>query len=568
MLLELKIKNFIIIEDLGLEFGQGLNIFSGETGAGKSILIDAISGILGEKMTTNQIRGGYEKATLEGIFDITDQLRVREILEESGVDVDEPTLILKRELYASGRGRCFANGSQIPVSKLKTIGEYLIDIHGQNEHQSIVKVSRHRELLDSFAGTTALVEVVRDLHSRLGEIRDRLESFEIDEKEKTRRIEFNNFAVKEIEAASLTPGEEEELKNESNLLSNAEKLFQEINSSARFMNGEGGVLQKLKMTETSLARISEYDPEISGILEAIRESYYALEDAGAFLRNYENSIDFSPERINAVEERLSLISTLKKKYGDTLDEILEYADKAKREIDAISSSEEEMEKLREEQKKLNREARDRALELSQKRKEGARDLEARVMKELSDLAMEGTEFRISITQEETPDGEIESGNRRYALYPHGMDRVEFLLSANRGQDLRPLRKIASGGELSRIMLALKNVILSQDIVSTLIFDEVDAGIGGKTADIVGRKLKTLSNNSQVLLITHLPQIAAMSDSHYQVQKHDSTNRTTTGVNRLKRKEKIREIARMLAGEEITETSLQHAEDLVARAEGR
>ncbi len=568
MLLELKIKNFIIIEDLSLEFGQGLNIFSGETGAGKSILIDAISGILGEKMTTNQIRGGYEKATLEGIFDISDQLRVREILEESGVDVDEPTLILKRELYASGRGRCFANGSQIPVSKLKTIGEYLIDIHGQNEHQSIVKVSRHRELLDSFAGTTALVEVVRDLHSRLGEIRDRLESFEIDEKEKARRIEFNNFAVKEIEAASLTPGEEEELKNESNLLSNAEKLFQEINSSARFMNGEGGVLQKLKMTETSLARISEYDPEISGILEAIRESYYALEDAGAFLRNYENSIDFSPERINAVEERLSLISTLKKKYGDTLDEILEYADKAKREIDAISSSEEEMEKLREEQKKLNREARDRALELSQKRKEGARDLEARVMKELSDLAMEGTEFRISITQEETPDGEIESGNRRYALYPHGMDRVEFLLSANRGQDLRPLRKIASGGELSRIMLALKNVILSQDIVSTLIFDEVDAGIGGKTADIVGRKLKTLSNNSQVLLITHLPQIAAMSDSHYQVQKHDSTNRTTTGVNRLKRKEKIREIARMLAGEEITETSLQHAEDLVARAEGR
>jgi DNA repair protein RecN (Recombination protein N) len=568
MLLELKIKNFIIIEDLGLEFGPGLNIFSGETGAGKSILIDAISGILGEKMTTSQIRGGYEKATLEGIFDIADQPRVREILEESGVDVDEPTLILRRELYSSGRGRCFANASQIPVSKLKAIGEYLIDIHGQNEHQSIVKVSRHRELLDSFAGTMDLVEQVRDLHGRLGEIRDRLESFEIDEKEKARRIEFNSFAVKEIEAASLTPGEEEELKNESNLLSNAEKLFQEINSSAQFMNAEGGVLQNLKKTEASLARISEYDPEISGILETIRESYYALEDAGAFLRNYENSIDFSPERINAVEERLSLISTLKKKYGDTIEEILGYADRANREIEAISSSEEEMEKLREEQKKLTREARDRALELSRKREEGARDLEARVMKELSDLAMGGTQFSISITQEETPDGEIESGNRRYALYPHGMDRVEFLLSANRGQNLRQLRKIASGGELSRIMLALKNVILSQDIVSTLIFDEVDAGIGGKTADIVGRKLKTLSHNSQVLLITHLPQIAAMSDSHYQVQKHDSANRTTTMVNRLKRKEKIREIARMLAGEKITETSLQHAEDLVARAEGR
>jgi DNA repair protein RecN (Recombination protein N) len=566
MLNELKIKNFVIIEDLSIPFGKGLNILTGETGAGKSILIDALSGVLGERMTTDMIRTGFEKATLDGYFDISGIEQVKSILNESGIDYDDDTLVLRRELYSSGRGKCFANAVQIPISKLKEISEYLVDIHGQNEHQNIVKVSKHRELLDSFGKHQGQVQQIRMIHERLQTMKSTLESFQIDEKEKARRIEFNSFAIKEINAASLTPGEEDELKNESHLLQNAEKLFREMNNASGMINGDGGALQRLKMAEQSLSNVSEYDTEISNILVSIQESLYSLEDAGAFLRDYEKNIDFSPERINQVEERIALISSLKKKYGDTIEEILEYADKAKREMDAISSSDEELERLQEEYKQTIKEAKILALDLSEKRKISAKRLEQMVMKELTDLGMSGTVFRISIKRELDPEGLIEAENKRYALYPHGLDRVEFLLSANEGEDLRQLRKVASGGEMSRIMLALKNVLLSSDIVDSLIFDEVDAGISGKIAEVVGKKLKVLSRDRQVLVITHLPQIAAMSDNHFSVHKVKMENRITTEVKNLNRKEKVKEVARILAGEKITELSVKHAEEMISMAE--
>jgi DNA repair protein RecN (Recombination protein N) len=566
MLLELKIKNFVIIEDLAISFGKGLNILTGETGAGKSILIDALSGVLGEKMTTDMIRTGFEKATLEASFDITAAPQVKQTIEESGIDCDDDTLILRRELYSSGKGRSFANAVQIPASKLKEISEYLIDIHGQNEHQNIVKVSRHRELLDSFGGLENDVTRVRAIHERLHNLKDRLNSFEIDEREKARRIEFNLFAVREIDTAGLKTGEDEELKNESVLLANSEKLFKEINTSSRLMGGDGGIVQKLKIAEQGLSKISEYDPEISGVLDTIKQALYSLEDASIYLRDYETNIDFSPERINQVEERLSLISSFKKKYGDTIQDILNYADKARKELDVINSGEEETERLKAEYKQAVKEAKEIALQLSDKRKDVSRRLETRVMKELADLGMSGTQFRVSIQREVNPQGEIEADNKRYVLYPHGLDRIEFLLSANAGEDLRQLRKVASGGEMSRIMLAIKNVILSADVVESLVFDEVDAGIGGKIAEIVGRKLKSLAGNRQVLVVTHLPQIAAMSDSHYSVLKGKTGERITTLVKQLNPREKIREIARMLAGETITDISLKHAEEMVRNAE--
>ncbi|HNW30231.1 MAG TPA: DNA repair protein RecN, partial [Spirochaetota bacterium] len=441
-----------------------------------------------------------------------------------------------------------------------------IDIHGQNEHQNIVRVSRHRELLDSFGGLDGDVAKVRAIHERLQNLKDRLNSFEIDEREKARRIEYNSFAIREIEAAGLKTGEDEELKSESLLLANSEKLFREINNSSRLMSGEGGILQKLKSADQSLAKVSEYDPEIAGILDAIKQAQYSLEDASIYLRDYESNMDFSPERINQVEERLSLISTLKKKYGDTIQDILNYADKARKELEAINSGDEEKERLSAEYRKAVKEAKDVALGLSEKRKETAKRLETRVMKELADLGMAGTQFRVSIQREVNPQGEIEADNKRYLLYPHGLDRIEFLLSANAGEDLRQLRKVASGGEMSRIMLAIKNVILSADIVDSLVFDEVDAGIGGKVAEIVGRKLKSLAGNRQVLVVTHLPQIAAMSDSHYSVQKGKAGERITTLVKQLSPKEKVREIARMLAGETITDISMKHAEEMVRNAE--
>ena len=566
MLLELKIKNFVLIEDLKIEFKKGLNILTGETGAGKSILIDALSGVLGEKMTTDSIRSGYERAILEGTFDISSQQQVKSILDESGIDYDDDTVVLRRELYNTGKGRCFANSTQIPIGKLKEISDYLVDIHGQNEHQSIVKVAMHRELLDSFAGLKEQVEKIREYHGKLNSLQDRINSFQIDEKEKARKIEYLQFAINEIESARLVADEEQALESESTILSNAEKLFAEINMASGLMKEDGGIIQNLKKAEQGLSSISEYDPEISNVIEMMRDALYSLEDAAVFLRDYEKNIDFSPQRINEVEERLSAISKLKKKYGGSIKEITDFATRSKEELDAVSSSEEEIERLNEEYKKILQETKKAAFDLSDNRKTAAGLLEEKVMIELKDLGMEGSIFRISIKRDMSPDGQIEKDSKKYILYPHGLDRIEFLLSANEGEDLRQLRRVASGGEMSRIMLALKKVILSADIVDSLVFDEVDAGIGGKTAEIVGRKLKTLSDKRQVLVITHLPQIAAMSDSHYTVLKQKINERNITVIKNLSRDEKIKEVARMLAGEKITDITLKHAEEMIARSE--
>ena len=566
MIQELRIKNFVLVEEMSLKFDRGLNVLTGETGAGKSILIDALSGVLGEKMSTDMIRTGFEKSALEGVFDIGGLPQVRAILDESGIDCDDDTLVLKRELFSSGKGRCFANATPIPITRLKEISDYLVDIHGQNEHQNIARIAKHREILDGFAVHPALLERINALYLRLFELKEALSSQEIDEREKARRIEYLSFAIREIDAAKLAPQEEEELKNESHILSNAEKIFTDINTASGLLKSEGGILPSLKRAEQCLSSVSRYDSNVSDVLDGIRNSLYSLEDAAQFLRDYESGINFSPQRVNEVEERLSLIASLRKKYGNTVPEILEYAEKSRRELEAISTSEERIGALKADYQKAVKEAKSVALELSESRKKAAKVLEVKVMAELKDLAMGGTSFKVSITRETSPEGEIEADSNKYVLYPHGIDRVEFLIAANEGEDLKQLRRVASGGEMSRIMLALKNVLLSTDIVESLIFDEVDAGIGGKTADIVGRKLKALSKNRQVLVITHLPQIAAMSDIHFIVQKNVTSSRTVTMVKRLNRTEKIREIARMLSGEKVTELTIRHAEEMVQSSE--
>lgn len=566
MLEELRIKNFVLIEDLTLKFGKGFNVLTGETGAGKSILIDALSGVLGEKMTTDMIRSGFDKAVLEGVFNIASASNVRTILEESGIDCDDDVLVLRRELFSSGKGRCFANATPIPINRLKEISDYLVDIHGQNEHQNIARIAKHREILDAFAGHQKLLEKIGELYQRLFSLKEALNSQMTDEREKARRIEYLSFAIEEITSARLSPQEEEDLKNESQILANAEKIFNDARLSSDLLKGDGGILSSLKKVEQCLSSISKYDTNISDTLDGIRTSLYSLEDAASFLRNYTRGINFSPERVNEVESRLALIASLKKKYGATIQEILDYAEKSRRELEAISSSEERVETIKAEFQTAVREAKTVALELSESRKKSAAILESKVMSELKDLGMGGTSFRVSITRETSPDGDIEADSKKYVLYPHGIDRVEFLIAANQGEALKELRRVASGGEMSRIMLALKNVLLSSDIVESLVFDEVDAGIGGRTAETVGRKLKSLSKNRQVLVITHLPQIAAMSDIHFTVQKSASGNRTVTSVQRLDRNEKIKEIARMLSGEKITDITLKHAEEMVHSSE--
>jgi len=566
MLQELRIKNFVIIEDLTISFTDGLNILTGETGAGKSILIDAISAVLGEKMQADVIRTGFEKAVIEAVFDISNSVGVFDILKDMGIDNEDDTLILRRELLVNGKGRCFINAVQVPITKLKEISEYLIDIHGQNEHQNMVKTAKHRELLDSFGNLLNEVNEIRSIYNDLNQVREKLLSVQIDEKEKQRRIEFNNYAVKEINDAKLNLNEEADLRNESNIMANSEKLFTAMSKVSEILNADDGVLRLLKKAEQNLAGVSEYDPEISNAFESVANALLSLEDAAYFVRNYGDRIDFSPQKINNIEERLALIGSLKKKYGDSIEAILDYAEKAVRELDAIMSGDEEIERLKSDEKILVKEAKTKALALSAKRSKAAEVLEKKVISELNDLGMSGTKFKISLKMENTNDGEIESEGKRYILYPHGLDKIEFMIAANEGEELRPLNKVASGGEMSRLMLAIKNVILASDVVETLIFDEVDAGIGGKTADVVGKKLKSLSNTRQVLLITHLPQIASMSKTHYFIQKNKIGERVTTSVKTLNRKEKVREIARMLAGEKITELSLQHAEEMIAMSE--
>lgn len=565
MLRELRIKNFILIEELALEFGDGLNILTGETGAGKSILIDAISGVLGEKMSTDMVRSGSDRAVIEGVFDLTNLPSVQTLLESAGIDSGQE-LILRRELFASGKGRCFANATQIPVSKMKEISDFLMDIHGQNEHQNIVRVSAHRELLDSFGKHQTLVSEIGTIHRELNALKESIESFEMDEKEKARRTEYLSFSINEIDDAKLKKNEEEELKEEETILSNAEKIFSQINISSELLRGDDGILPRLKKAEQSLSLVSEMDPQISQNVDSLRQAMYLLDDCTGFLRGYEANINFSPERINQVEERLSLIASLKKKYGSTIEEILQYAEKARTELDAITTGEERIEKLKEEFKEKLKTAKRVALELSERRVKAAQELEKNVMSELTDLNMAGTVFRVSIKREVDPNGEIECDSKRYVLYPHGLDRVEFLLAANQGESLHELRKVASGGEMSRVMLALKKVILSDDIVDSLIFDEVDTGISGKTAEIVGKKLKSLALTRQIFVVTHLPQIAAMSDVHFVVLKETTAERTQTKVKKLTRQEKIFEVARMLAGEQITELSRKHAEEMVLMAE--
>ncbi|HNX57553.1 MAG TPA: AAA family ATPase, partial [Spirochaetota bacterium] len=407
MLNELRIKNFVLIEELSLSFGKGLNILTGETGAGKSILIDAISGVLGEKMTTDMIRAGSDRAILEGVFDITSLPQVKTILDDSGIDSDDGALIMRRELYASGKGRCFANATQIPVGKMKEIADYLLDIHGQNEHQNIVRVNAHRELLDSFAGNADLVSQVSALHKELQLLKESIESFEMDEKEKARRTEYLSYAINEIANAKLRKNEEEELRDEENILSNAEKIFSHVNLTSDLLKGDGGILPSLKKAEQSLASIAEIDPQLGSTLENLRQALYTLEDSSATLRGYEKSINYSPERVNEVEERLSLISSLRKKYGATIEEILQFAERSKEELDAISSSDEKIEKLKSEYAAKLKSVKDLALGLSDKRTKFAKQLEENVMKELTELNMAGTKFRVSIKREINPNGEIE-----------------------------------------------------------------------------------------------------------------------------------------------------------------
>ncbi|HWP46748.1 MAG TPA: DNA repair protein RecN [Candidatus Limnocylindrales bacterium] len=557
MLLELHIENFAIIDKLHVEFSKGFNVLTGETGAGKSILIDALSLALGSKSSSEMIRSDAEKAVVEIRVDVQENETVRTKAVELGFlspSEESQELIIRREISRSGKGRALINGNLATTAMLAELGENLIDIHGQHQHQSLLKPSIHIDLLDAFGGLLKLRKEFEEKFQRFKQVQTELRELKESIRTRMQRLDLLNFQKQEIEKAHLIPGEDEELQRERKLLSAAERLATETQEAYELLyGGEESLVDRLGQVLNLLKDLTQIDDSLSPLLSSCESIGYQLEDIAYSLRDYAQKVEFNPQRLEEIERRLDELHRLKRKYGNTLSDILDLKKSIEEELASYDEGEERLEKLENTFRNLEEELRMRAEELSRRRQEVAKNMELLVMKELGELNMDKTRFQIT----------LEPGNSgEYPFTSKGKDRVEFFMAPNPGEDLKPLSKIASGGEISRIMLAFKTILASVDNVSTLIFDEVDLGIGGRIAEMVGKKLKFISSSRQVICITHLPQIASKADLHLQISKEVQGGKTLTKVRRLSESERIEEIARMLGGETITETTLKHAREML------
>ena len=552
MLSELTISDFAIIDQLRLAFSPGLNVLTGETGAGKSIIIDAVSTLLGGRADAELIRSGTERAHVEGIFVLSPALgsELALFLREQGLEDGGDTLILTREINRSGRHVCRVNGRAVTLGVLAPIGERLVDIHGQSEHLSLLRVKEHLNFLDRYGGLqeqrAALAERVRALRR----VREELAALRRDERELARRADLLQYQVREIEDARLQPGEEGELLAERKLLLNAECLSTLADAAFQKLGGgseeQHAVVDMLDSVLHDLNELEKLDPRISTQCKVVEEVSYQLDDLARTLRSYRDSIEFNPARLQAVEDRLHLTHNLKRKYGNSIADVLRFAQEAAQELHAITHNEERIAELEKEETQLVVGVGTQAAVLSAARREAANGLESAVERELDALNMKQARFVADMRWKEADDGVVIEG-KRYAFDLSGIDHAEFLISPNVGEPPKPLAKIASGGETSRLMLALKTVLTVADEVPTLIFDEIDQGIGGRAGGIVGRKLWGLTPVHQVLCVTHLPQLACYGDIHYKVDKVQSEGRTVTRVQVLDDQSRVEELAAMLGG---------------------
>jgi DNA repair protein RecN (Recombination protein N) len=571
MLQELSITNLAIIDQLCLTFGPGMNVLTGETGAGKSIIVDAVSALLGGRMSGETlIRSGSERATIEGLFSLTPQQREQlgPLLGEYGLDDGDDSLILSRELNRTGRNVCRVNGRAVTLGVLESFGQRLIDIHGQSEHLSLLRVREHLLFLDRYAGLSAEQSRLAATVAELRQVRQALRASLQDGRELARRLDLLQFQVAEIEAARLDPAEEADLLQQRTLLANAERLAELSNTGYALLNGgeqRRAALDLLGAALHELQQLERLDPTIAEQRQALEGAIYQLEDVARTLRLYRDSIEYSPARLAQVEERLALIQSLKRKYGDTLAEVLEFGRRAQEELEAISHSEERIAGLREREEALLHQAGQQAERLSQARAEAARALERAVEEQLAELQMERARFVVSLERAEDPNG-VEIDDQRWAFDSTGIDRVEFLVGPNPGEPPKPLTRIASGGETSRLMMAMKCVLSAADTVPCLIFDEIDAGISGRVGTLVGRKLWGLTRDHQVLCVTHLPQIASFADCHLNVSKKVEGDRTVTVVRSLHGGERPRELAALL-GTDGSQAALVSAEELLSQVVG-
>jgi len=556
MLQELRIRNFAIIDEVNLSFSKGFNVITGETGAGKSIILNAVHLLMGDKAGEELIRSSEEEASVEALFDISGNREVKEKVKEKASRVNDPqeedSCLVRRVISRSGRGKAFLNEYLSTLGTLSELGEKLLSIYGQHEHQSLQRMETHLDILDEFGELVHLRQEYQDHFERFvslsGEIKEIQEEKERGIKEK----ELMAFQLKEIEASGIQKGEEETLREEQRVFSHARKLMDFVNLSNELLyEGEGAIVERVQMILRQGGEMAVIDPSLSEVIKNMEGASIQLEEVALGLRSYSKRIEANPMRLEEVENRLEEIGRLKRKYGPTVEEILRFKEKIEKALNSFASNEERLSQLEDLLGSLQEEMVALAKKLSWERKKVASELKRSVERELGSLGMKKTTFEIRME-----DGPFS---------PKGMDRVEFLISPNVGEEVKPLAKIASGGELSRMMLAMKKILARVGGRQVLIFDEVDSGIGGAIAEVVGRTLKELSKHHQVICVTHLPQIACFSDTHHSVKKEVKGKRTMTVVDRLEKGEIVEEIARMLGGVKVTEKTRAHAKEMIENA---
>lgn len=555
MLAELAIKNFAIIESISISFQKGFTVLTGETGAGKSIIIDAIHLLIGGRGSSDFVRYGKEKAEIEGLFLVEDGHPAIEKLAIFGIEMEDGMIVLKRDMLSSGKSVCRINGKLVTIATLREIGRTLVDIHGQHENQELMDEKNHLILLDQFGGQAiqkALTEY-QALYREYEKIKKDITALTQNEQLMAQRLDLLTFQHEEITNAELIIGEDEELLAEKRKLNNFEKLYHSILTAYEALQGEQKGLDWVSLALSNMEEAASIDETYNDIQQIISNSFYQLEDVVHSLRPQLDEMDFDPNRLNEIEARLNEINQLKRKYGQTIEMILEYASKIEEEIEMISNKENHIESL---YKKLKSVEKDLAIEgknLTDLREKTAKKLANAIHQQLKSLYMEKTVFNVNFLEQSQK------------FYPNGMDQVEFYISTNPGEPPKPLTKIASGGELSRIMLALKTIFSSHQGITSIIFDEVDTGVSGRVAQAIGEKIYQISVDSQVLSITHLPQVAAMSDHHILIKKEIKGNRTKTILTKLTEEERIGELARMISGTQITTATEQHAKEMLKSA---
>ena len=548
-----------------MSFGKGLSVLTGETGAGKSIIIDALNLLLGGRADTDSIRSGETTALVDAVFEVTDPI-TRDLILESGIEMDGSELLIKRQVSNTGKNRCLLNNSSVTVSTLAKIGNRLVDLHGQHDHQTLLHPEVHIELLDLYGKCNNFRDEFSKIFFEHQAQTKILGSMKMGEKELIQKQEFLSFQLKEIDEANLSKEEEEELKSTRNKLKHAGQIREGLQKSQSLLNHEGGsIIESLGQVLKELESVQNIDSGLAGLVEQSRSAFYELEDVVESLRNYDQSLEFNPSRLEEIEDRLAEINELKRKYGNDIVEILRRREEIDKELEQLTSNEENMKALQDELKKKETVLSKLGIQLAEKREAAAKNLSRSVEKELKELSMINVKLDVRFDYQADPESFILFRKEKTKATLNGLGTLEFLFSSNQGEEMRPLAKIASGGELSRVMLALKSILNDQDTVPVMIFDEVDTGIGGSVAEKVGIKLQKVAITKQVFCITHLPQIAGMALSHFRVEKEVKGKRTRSTIRQLKHKERLEELARMSSGEKITEASLEYAREMLRPA---